>query len=230
MEGVFHGYSVYRFANSRFKTIRDSKIEEVTKALFFDLGNVLVPFDFQRAYDQLTPICRFPLDEIRQRLRSGGLVHRFETGQVTPQEFVAEFARTLQIDISYGEFCDLWSSIFLPATLIPEAWIERLARHYPLVLLSNTNAIHIDMIRSSYPLLGHFEHFVLSHEVGAKKPDARIYQEAIAKAGCAAGECFFADDLLVNVEGAREQGIDAVQFVSADQLAKDLRARGVTEF
>lgn len=200
------------------------------KALIFDLGNVLVPFDFQRAYDRLTPLCRFPLDEIRERLRSSGLVHRFETGQVAPKDFVAEFGRTLEIQTTYDEFCDLWSSIFLSETLIPEAWIESFARSYTLVLLSNTNAIHFEMIRDNYPLLRHFRHLVLSHEVGAKKPDARIYREAIAKAGCAPGECFFADDILLNVEGAREQGMDAIQFISAEQLAHELRARGVTDF
>ena len=207
-----------------------STIEEVIKALIFDLGNVLIPFDFQRAYDRLIPMCRLPLEEIRERLRSGGLVHRFETGQVTPREFVDEFARTLEIGTTYEEFCDLWSCIFLPETLIPEAWIESFAEHYTLLLLSNTNAIHFEMIRANYPMLRHFHHLVLSHEVGAKKPDAKIYQAAIAKAGCSAGQCFFADDILVNVEGARAHGMDAVQFFSADQLARELRVRNVGGF
>jgi putative hydrolase of the HAD superfamily len=83
------------------------------------------------------------------------------------------------------------------------------------------------MLKAQYPLLGHFDDFVLSYEVGALKPDAKIYQEAIQRSGCLPGECFFTDDIAINVEAAREHGIDAVQFLSAGQLQEELRARRV---
>jgi HAD superfamily hydrolase (TIGR01509 family) len=95
------------------------------------------------------------------------------------------------------------------------------------MILSNTNPIHFDMIRANYPLLRHFEHCVLSYEVGALKPSARIFEEAVAHAGCEAGECFFTDDIAVNVEAARKHGMDAVQFQSAALLEEDLRVRGL---
>src|SRR6185437_8830122 len=98
-------------------------------------------------------------------------------------------------------------SIFLPHTLIPEAMLEGLARNRRLVLLSNTNAIHFEMIRENYPLLRHFHAYVLSYEVGAMKPLPLIYQRAIAAAGCLPEECFFTDDIPDYVEAARAQGI-----------------------
>ena len=76
-------------------------------------------------------------------------------------------------------------------------------------------------------LLRHFEHCVLSYEVGALKPSAKIFEEAVARAGCEAGECFFTDDLAVNVEAARKHGMDAVQFLSTAQLEEDLRVRAL---
>ena len=51
-------------------------------------------------------------------------------------------------------------------------------------------------------------------------------QAAIAQAGCAPEECFFADDMEPYVEGARRAGIDAVQFESLPQLQRELRSRG----
>jgi HAD superfamily hydrolase (TIGR01509 family) len=75
-------------------------------------------------------------------------------------------------------------------------------------------------------LLQQFHDYVLSYEVGAIKPSPLIYQEAIARAGCLPGECFFTDDALVNVEAARAEGIDAVQFQSLEQLRHELRKRG----
>ena len=201
-------------------------IKLVLKAIIFDLGNVIVPFDFKRAYVRLEPLCKCSTEEIRSRLRATGLVQRFETGQVEEHRFVEEFSATLEMQISYAEFCDLWSSIFLPEPLISEALLASLARRYPLLLLSNTNPIHIAMVRANYPLLRHFEHAVLSHEVGAAKPSPKIYQEAVRKAGCEPGECFFTDDIELYVEAAREFGIQAVQFQSEAQIENELRARG----
>jgi FMN phosphatase YigB (HAD superfamily) len=201
-------------------------IKLVLKAIIFDLGNVVIPFDFKRAYARLEPLCKHPTDEIRSRLRATGLVQRFETGQVEERRFVEEFSAALDFEISYDDFCNLWSCIFLPEPLIPEKMLQSLARRYPLLLLSNTNSIHIKMLRAKYPLLGHFRDAVLSHEVGAAKPSPKIYQEAVRRARCQPHECFFTDDIQLYVEAARELGIQAVQFQSAAQIEDELRSRG----
>jgi glucose-1-phosphatase len=199
----------------------------VIRAILFDLGNTIVPFDFRRAYARLEHLCPYPAAEIPKRLARSDLVQRFETGAVEPEEFVRHFCAELGLQMTYAEFCELWSSIFLPDTLIPESLLVSLATRYCLVLVSNTNAIHFEMVRGSYSLLRHFHALVLSHEVGAAKPSPRIYLEAIAQAGCNPGECVFIDDLAVCVEGARREGMEAVQFESLSQLERDLRARGV---
>jgi HAD superfamily hydrolase (TIGR01509 family) len=59
------------------------------------------------------------------------------------------------------------------------------------------------------------------------KPDPAIYQAAITAAGCRPEECFFTDDIAAYVDGARSMGIDAVQFQSAEQVLRELAARGV---
>jgi len=200
----------------------------VIRALLFDLGNTIVPFDFQRGYARMEQLCALPAAEIPARLRQSDLVHRFETGHIEPREFVARLRAELQVAISYDDFCHLWSSIFLPGTLIPDSLLTALARRYRMVLVSNTNPIHFEMIRARYPELERFHDFVLSYEVGALKPSREIYRSAVARAGCAAAECFFVDDLAVCVEGALREGIDAVRFESLEQLERDLRARGIT--
>jgi putative hydrolase of the HAD superfamily len=199
----------------------------VIRAILFDLGNTIVPFDFRRGYARMERLCPWPAAEIPKRLARTGLVQRFETGAIEPREFVQRLCAELDLRMTYAEFCELWSSIFLPDTLIPEPLLASLAERYRLLLVSNTNAIHFAMVRASYPLLGHFHHYVLSHEVGAAKPSPFIYREAIARSGCAAGECFFVDDQPACVEGARSLGIDAVRFASLNQLERDLHARGI---
>ena len=197
------------------------------KAILFDLGRVIVPFDFGRGYRRLEEHCGIPAAEIPARIGQTDMVRRLESGQVTGEGFYAEFSAHLGLRIPYEEFCNIWSSIFLPHTLVPESLVRGLAGSYRTVLLSNTNPIHFAMIRKNYPLLRHFHSFVLSYEVGAMKPDPVIYQRAIEAAGCLAGECFFTDDIAEYVAGARLAGIDAVQFENAMQLEGELTARGV---
>jgi FMN phosphatase YigB (HAD superfamily) len=197
------------------------------KAVIFDLGRVIVPFDFNRGYIRMEALCGIPAAEIPKRIAPTGLVQRFESGGIEPRDFVRELSSHLNLDTSYENFCEIWSSIFLPHTLIPEAMLAGIAAKYPLVLLSNTNAIHFEMIRENYPLLRHFHSLVLSYEVGAMKPLPLIYQRAIEKAGCLPEECFFTDDIPEYVAGARAQGIDAVQFESAEQIQQELHRRGV---
>jgi glucose-1-phosphatase len=199
----------------------------VIKTIFFDLGNVIIPFDFRRAYGRLQMLCNYPVTEIPQRMRGTNLVSRFESGLIGPEQFVKEFSAVLELRVNYDEFCDLWTSVFLPEPLIQESLLANLKRRHRLMILSNTNPIHFHMIRENYPLLGQFDHCVLSYEVGALKPSEKIFAAAVARADCAASECFFTDDLAVNVEAGRQHGLDAVQFLSAAQLEDELRARGL---
>jgi putative hydrolase of the HAD superfamily len=201
----------------------------MVRTIIFDLGGVIVPFDFKRAYARLEGLCPYPAAEIPARLRTTDLVPRFETGRIEPEAFVAELSRVLELETNYQQFCDLWSSIFLPDPLIPEIFFADLKRRYRLLLLSNTNALHFGAVQSRYPLLRHFDSLVLSYRVGALKPHAPMYEAALGEAQCAAEECFFTDDVAAFVEGARRHRIDAVQFQNYGQLREEMRLRGLIE-
>jgi putative hydrolase of the HAD superfamily len=197
------------------------------KAVIFDLGKVIVPFDFGRGYDRLAPLCGIPAAELPKRIGATGLVREFESGRIEPDDFVRRLSDSLGLRTNYRDFSEIWMSIFLPETLIPETMLEEIARTHRLVLLSNTNHIHFEGIVAAYPLMRHFHRFVLSYKVGAMKPAPLIYEKAIEAAECEAGECFFTDDIEENVEAARIIGIDAVLFRSADQIREELNRRGV---
>ena len=197
------------------------------KTVIFDLGKVIIPFDFKRGYQGLERVCSYPAAEIPKRIGATDLVQRFESGKVEPKDFVEQLSRILDLRISYDQFCEIWSSIFLPDPLIPESMLQGISQRFRLLLLSNTNAIHFRMLEQTYPLLRHFHHHVLSHRVGALKPSPIIYREAIARAECAADECFFTDDIPDYVAGAKREGIDAVQFESCAQIQQELLARGI---
>jgi glucose-1-phosphatase len=199
----------------------------VHKTVIFDLGRVLVNFDFKRGYQALEGLCPYHAAEIPKRLATSDLVERFETGLIEPRDFVAQMSAALALDIDYHRFCAIWSSIFTE-TLLPEAMLAGLAARYRLLLLSNTNSIHFEGLRKTHAmLLRHFHALVLSYEVKAMKPRPEIFQAALARAGCRPEECFYTDDIADYVTAARTLGIDAVQFESAEQLQRELTTRGI---
>ncbi len=197
------------------------------KAILFDLGRVLINFDFQRGYRALAGLCPYAAEEIPRRLAGTGLVERFETGLVEPRDFVDQMRRILDLKVDFDQFRAIWSSIFTDI-LIPESMLEGLGRRYRLVLVSNTNALHFEMIRQTYGhLLRHFDDLVLSFEVHAMKPRPEIFQAAVERAGCRPEECFYTDDIASYIEAATRMGIDAVAFESRMQLEGEMRGRGI---
>lgn len=199
----------------------------MTKTVIFDLGGVIVPLDFPRGYAAMSKLCGLPPSEIPNHIRKTGIVPKFETGQMSPEDFVAELSRALNLRITHEDFRTLWGSIFPAHTLLPEELFASLRKNYRLVLLSNTNSLHFEMVRENYPLLRHFDSFVLSYQVGAMKPSPQIYEVAIAEAACEAEHCFFTDDLMPYVEGARAAGMAAEQFESYVRLTEIFDARGI---
>jgi putative hydrolase of the HAD superfamily len=197
------------------------------KAIIFDLGKVLIPFDFKIGYRALARTCPYSSEEIPRRIATTGLVERFEKGLMEPADFVSRLSSELQLQIEFADFCEAWNSIFC-GQLIDESVLASLAERYHLLVLSNTNAIHFGMVRERYQaLLRHFHDMVLSYEVHSMKPEPEIFHAAIERSGCRPEECFFTDDIALNVEAARREGIDAVQFESPAQLEQEMAARGI---
>jgi len=199
----------------------------VIKTVIFDLGRVLVDFDFMRGYKTMSEISGLSTGEVRQRFQASGIANEFESGAITEEEFEERTQRMLGTSIPHEEFEAIWFSVFLPGTVMPEEVIEGIRRNHRTVLLSNTNAMHFRGLKQRYSILGHFDAYVLSHEVGAMKPLPAIYKAAIRAAECEPGECFFTDDVAEYAEGARRHGIDAVQFTGAGQAMEELSRRGV---
>src|SRR5579872_6972682 len=102
------------------------------KAIIFDLGRVLVYFDFKRGYRALEGLCPYAAAEIPKRIGTTDLVTRFETGLVEPADFFRQFSKLLELRIDYLRFCEIWSCIFTHP-LVPEAMLEGLAKRYRLL-------------------------------------------------------------------------------------------------
>ena len=130
------------------------------RTLIFDLGQVVVPFDWKRGYRALAEFSPYPPEEIRRRIKETGLFGIFERGQVEPADLARRLSAVLEMNVPFEKFRELWSSIFLPETTLPDEMLAGLHVNYRLLLLSNTDAIHYGWVVAKYPIMRHFDHCV----------------------------------------------------------------------
>jgi putative hydrolase of the HAD superfamily len=105
--------------------------------------------------------------------------------------------------------------------------VEGLVGRVTLVLLSNTNALHVAWLRPRLPLLERFNHVLMSCEVGRVKPEPAFFQLALQRAGCAPHEAAFFDDLPEFVEAASALGLRGHLFTDAPTFDAQLKALGL---
>ena len=197
------------------------------RTVIFDLGNVLVPFEIDRGYNALSANSGLPVHEVAARIHDSGLHTAFESGDFETAELHSRLSRLLGLNCEAPEFREIWNSIFLPQCLTSEELVVDLKQRFRLVLLSNTNALHFGWLSERYPILRHFDAYTLSYEVKAMKPSPLIYAAAVHNAQCEPSECFFTDDVMAYVEGARAFGMDAEQFQGEAILRQHLKQRGL---
>jgi HAD superfamily hydrolase (TIGR01509 family) len=195
-------------------------------AIAFDLGNVLVKADHFRFCRPFAALTGLTPEEVYAAVFGSELEPGFDTGRLSSQEFCRRLLERFRLVLPYPRFCELWNDIFAPLEDM-EQTVERLAVRYPLYLLSNTNPLHFRYIKERYPLLRHFRRFILSYEVGSRKPEAGIFQTLIRETGQAPSRCLFLDDKLPFVEAARAHGLVAWHFVSPREFKEQLSREGL---
>jgi glucose-1-phosphatase len=197
------------------------------KAILFDLGKVLVDFNFETGLQTLHASCSISRNRLEEVIWDENWICRYERGEISTSEFHAYLCETADLTMDLSGFCQTWSSVFLPELIVSENLLLALKRKYPLILVSNTNEAHIDFVRTNYGVLRHFDHLVLSYEVGSLKPDRKIFEHAISVSRQNPEELFFTDDREENVLMARQLGIEAHQFKTESQLVNALQEAGV---
>jgi len=196
-------------------------------AIVFDLGNVLIPFDFNKAIIKLNQIENGMGDRFNNFFKSNYNLHRdFEKGKIPENDFINRMLDVVDHRIDPTTFCRYYADIFsLNKNVI--SLLPVLKRNYKLFLLSNTDSIHKKYGWEKYEFLNNFEKLILSFEVGAVKPEEKIYRSVEEASGFTSKEHFFIDDIQEYVDGAKKIGWDAVQFINYQKLLNDLKERNI---
>jgi FMN phosphatase YigB (HAD superfamily) len=197
--------------------------------VYFDLGNVIVSFDRDRAFRQMSGVCGADPAAIEAVVMGQGLQEALERGDCDWEGFHAEFSRRTGTVSPSEALARAASDMFAlkVETLPVVAALERIG--CPIGILSNTCGVHWrQIVEGRYAILpGGFRTIVLSHEVKAAKPAGDIFAEATRRAGVPPERIFFCDDMPGHVAAARTAGWDAEVFRSAAGLADALTRRGL---
>jgi FMN phosphatase YigB (HAD superfamily) len=197
------------------------------EAVIFDLGRVLVGWDISEGlWAELRevfgpPGAREPGGAGWEKLYDG-----YSRGKVPPRDFHREFCRLSGFDLDWETFVARWCDIFYTMDGM-ERLLADVRERVAVGLLSDTDPLHWAFVLEHYPWLRQIGKPALSFETGARKPEREAYLAAAGNLGRAPGACFFIDDLEANVLGAREAGMDAVQYVDEGELRRTLTSRGV---
>jgi putative hydrolase of the HAD superfamily len=188
------------------------------EAVIFDLGRVLVAIDNSLLVERLFKgLDTDDLQELGRRTMADPAMVDFNSGRIGPQTFYERMYRNWRWDMPFDEFKQLWCRIFYPMDGM-ESLIMQLCGKVKLGLLSDTDPLHWNHIRTTWPWIQQFQKPTLSFEVGVMKPDPAIYRIAAQNVNTAAEHCLYIDDLESNVAGARAVGMTAVRFDNVKQL------------
>ncbi len=185
------------------------------KAIYFDMGGVLLPLHLDRCVEAYREIAGFKdIDKYLDPCHQQGFFLDLEAGRITLDEFMEECLKHCAPGTTRETVFRCHDHFF--GTPAPEdvVLVKELGQKYDVFLLSNNNALsmilHIpNFEKAGLPLDTSFKKMFLSHEMRLLKPDPEIYRQAIAGGGHRADECLFIDDSQKNVDGAIAAGMHA---------------------
>jgi putative hydrolase of the HAD superfamily len=196
------------------------------QAVFLDLGNVLAFHDDAVLFQRMSAWGGAAPETIRARMLE--LWDPINRGTLAGDDLRRAVCRAAGSDrpMQAEPFFELWNCHFrVNRPLLP--MVDALLDRAKVLLLSNTNEMHWRYVRPLIPQFARFHDFVVSCELRLAKPDAEIYRVALARAGVAAEDAAYFDDVSRFVDAACALGIHGHVFTSADNFRAQLALLGL---
>jgi FMN phosphatase YigB (HAD superfamily) len=193
--------------------------------IFFDLGNVLLYFDHQKMFRQVADYCSLDFEQVQNLMLKYS--DAYERGEVDSQFMYEEISRHASKKLDFNPLMHAVSDIFQPNEAVISIAQQLKEQGHRLFILSNTCDAHFTFASTHFPFLKVFDGYILSYQVGARKPEKEIYEQALNIANCPHHKCFYTDDILAYIEAARSLNIDAEQYKTPHDLIQHLNTRGI---
>ena len=202
---------------------------EKPSIVVFDLGKVLVDFDFGIAAHKLAARAKHPADSIKKLIDQSPLLIRFETGSIHKEQFYKEVCAATGYHGTMEEFSVEFGDIFSPIHEMIDLHARLRARQVPTYIFSNTNDLALAHIRKHYPFFSGFNGYIFSFEHGAMKPHAKLYDVVERVTGRKGTEILYLDDRLDNIEAGRLRGWHTIHHHKPVDSIAIIKAFGLIE-
>jgi FMN phosphatase YigB (HAD superfamily) len=214
--------SVIPACRQRESPCYDGDVMNNIELVIFDLGRVLLDFDFMKVIRELKRHSPHSEAEIRRYFKTTPLWDAFERGDVAPKAFFKHLQKDLQLTgLDFKSFIPLWNDIFEEKE-DSIAILSRLKGNYQLAMISNVNPMHWEHVAKKHSFMKWFDIPIASYAVGHRKPELEIYHLTLKKAKMPAERSIFIDDVHAHIHAARSIGIRGHHFKTAKKLKNDL--------
>lgn len=197
------------------------------KAVVFDLGKVLLDFDYGIVAKRLAEHGKMSIGEIRSWISASPLLFRYETGLMSSNEFYDEICRHTGYTGELEDFSTCFGDIFTPIEPMIALQRKLRARGYATHVFSNTNELAIRHIRETYPFFSDFDRYILSYEHRAMKPDRSLYEVVEKQTGQRGQQILYIDDRPENVEAGQGRGWEVILQQTPEKTAAAVTALGL---
>ena len=192
------------------------------RAIIFDIGRVLVRLDIAGAMGGLAGTISLTPQETWAAIEHDPRWRDWQEGRMSPRDWQLHICRRLGVSLTFEQFSDIWNRVLDPTPVLDSAFLENLSKRYCLAVLSNTDPSHVAELEQRFDFFRFFKHRIYSCGVGASKPSPLIFLAALQACKTNAAEALYIDDIPAYVEAARQLGMIAILFQSAEQLVADL--------
>jgi epoxide hydrolase-like predicted phosphatase len=192
------------------------------KAVFFDLGGVIVRTEFQAPRQQLADRLGMDYDDLNKLVFDSDTGVKASTGEISSADHWAFVIKRLkrpdaEVAAIREEF---FAGDIVDRTLVE--YIRSLRGKYKTGLISNAwSDLRDFIVREKFD--DAFDKMIISAEVGAMKPEPKIYQIALEQFGVKPKEAVFVDDFYINIEGCEKVGIKGIHFKDAESTLQQLK-------
>jgi FMN phosphatase YigB (HAD superfamily) len=196
------------------------------EAILFDIGNVLLSFDYKRAVKALAAHATVSTFEVEEALDT--LHGHHETGQLAMRGYFDEMVRRTGYTQPEEVFNEGFSDIFVANEPMWE-FVRPLFGKIPVYLFSNTSERHERWFFEKYPEFAKFDGGFYSWRLGAMKPDPEFYRKALEQLPFAPERVAYFDDLRPNILAGEAFGLQSFRYLADDHAGflREVEARGI---
>lgn len=199
------------------------------RAVFFDLGGVIVRTEFQAPRQRLAERLGMEYDDLVKIVFDSDSGYKATMGEISSDEHWASVIQRLKRPASELSAIrdEFFAGDIVDRTLLD--YLRSLRGKYKTGLISNAwGDLRDYIVKEKFE--DAFDKMIISAEVGAAKPEPKIFQIALEQLGVRPKEAVFVDDFLINIEGCEKVGIKGIHFKdpgSALQQLKKLLSTGL---